>query len=94
MPITLEKIQRAMSEMAGQKSPGPEGLPVEIYLHYGRVLLPELMRALNWSVRKRELPASVRESTIIVIQKEGQDPPNTASYRLISLLNSDMKIHT
>lgn len=32
-PITLEEIQRDMKEMAGQKSPGPDGLPAEIYRH-------------------------------------------------------------
>lgn len=34
MPITLEEIQWVTNKMAGGKSPGPDGLPVEIYQHY------------------------------------------------------------
>lgn len=78
--------------MAGQKSPGPVGFPTETYRHYGKVLLPELLRVLNWSALRGELPPSVMESTIIVIPKEGKDLLNPASYRPISLLNSDIKI--
>lgn len=78
--------------MAGQKSPGPDGLPVKIYWHFGRVLLPELLRVLNWSAIGGDLPSSMMESTIIVTPKEGKDSLNPASYRPISLLNSDTKI--
>lgn len=39
-----------------------------------------------------KLPASMLEATIIVIHKEGKDPLDTASYRPISLLCSDVKI--
>lgn len=39
-PITLEEMQRITNEMAKQKSPGQDGLPAEIYLHYGKVFSP------------------------------------------------------
>lgn len=91
-PITLEELQQAMSEMEGQKSPGPDGLPVEIYRHYGKILLPELLMVLNWSVTGGVLLRSMMESSKITIHKEGKDPLDTASYRPIALLNSDVKM--
>lgn len=55
-------------------------------------MLPELLRVLNWSAIGGDLPSSMMESTITVIPKEGKDSLNPASYRPISLLNSDTKI--
>lgn len=50
LPIIMEKIQRVTQEMASQKCLGPDGLPNETYQHYGKVLLPELVWVLNWSI--------------------------------------------
>lgn len=55
-PITLEEIQRVTNEMASQKSPCPDGLPAEIYQHYGKILFSELLKVLIWSVTKGALP--------------------------------------
>lgn len=77
--------------MTSQKTPGPDGLPVEIYRQYGRVLLPELLRVLNVSMIEA-LPPSMMDSTIITMYKEGKDPLDVASYRPIALLNTDIKI--
>lgn len=78
--------------MAGQKAPGPDGLPAETYRRYKKVLLPELLGVLNWSAMEGELPTSIMESTIVVIHKEGKDPLNISSCRPISLLSMDVKI--
>lgn len=79
-------------EMAGQKSPGPDGLPTAAYKCYGQVLLPELLGVLNLSAVEGELPSSMMDSTIVMIHKEGIDPFNTSSYRPISLLSTYIKI--
>lgn len=92
--ITLEEIQRAVAEMANQKSPGPDSLPVETYKYYGEVMLPELLKVLNWAEAEGKLPISMTEATVIVLHKEGKDPLETTSYRPISLLCSDVKTLT
>lgn len=69
--------------MANQKSPGPDRLPIEIYKHYGEVLLPELLKTLCGAAEEGRLPSSMTEATIIVLQKEGKDQLDTSSYRLI-----------
>lgn len=69
-----------------------DGLPAETYRRYGKVLLPELLGVLNWAAVEGELPASMMESTIVVIHKKGKDPLNPSSYRPISLLSTDIKM--
>lgn len=91
-PITLEELQQAVTGMANQKSPGPDGLQVETYKYYGEVLLPELLKVLKWTAVKGKLPFSMTEATIIVLHKEGKDPLDTSLYRPISLLCSNVKI--
>lgn len=78
--------------MAGQKASGPDGLQIEIYKTYGEVLLPRLLEVFNWAAEGGKLPASMSEATIIVLQKEVKNQLETASYRPISLLCSDVKI--
>lgn len=91
-PITLEEIKMAVAEMANNKSPGPDGLPTEIYKSYGEILLPELLKVFNWAKERGKLPPSMTEAIIIVLHKEGKDPLEPGSYRPISLLCSDVKI--
>lgn len=91
-PITLKELQLVVSGMANQKSPGPDGLPMEVYKYYGEILLPELLRILRGSELEGKLPDSMLEAIIIVIHKEAKDSLNVASYRPISLLCSDVKI--
>lgn len=78
--------------MANQKSPGLDGLRIEIYKQYGEVLLPELLKTLGEGAVGGRLPSLMTETTIIVLQKEGKDQLDTSSYRPISLLCSDIKI--
>lgn len=91
-PITLVELQQAVTSMANQKSPGPDGLPTEAYTYYGEILLPELLKALGGVPREGRLPISMLEATIVLVQKEGKDPLDVAAYRPISLLCSDAKI--
>lgn len=88
-PIALEELQLVINEMASQKTPGPDGLPVEIYRQYGKVLLPELLRVLNVSMIEGALPP-INDG--FHYYKEGKDPLDVASYRPIALLNTDIKI--
>lgn len=85
-PITLAELQQAVASMANQKSPGPDGLPIEAYKYYGEILLPELLKALGEAAREGRLPVSMLEATIIVLQKEGKDPLDVAAYIYFSLM--------
>lgn len=91
-PITSEEMWQAISDMPNRKASGPDGLPAEIYKQYGEMLVPELLKTLNWSAAVGSLPTSMSEATIVLIQKEGKDQVDTSLYRPISLLGSDVKI--
>lgn len=85
-PVALEELQKAVAALANKKSPGPDGFPVEIYKRYGEVLLPDLLRVFIGVMGEGRLPASMMETTIIVLPMKGRDPLNSSSYRPISLL--------
>lgn len=88
--ISMVEVQKAVTEAPQHKTPGPDGLPNEIYTEYGEIMLPELL--LNEAAEGGELPASMTEATINVIPKEGKDPTQPVSNRPIYLLFMDVKI--
>lgn len=91
-PLTLKELQSAVGDMAAQKSPGPDGLPIELYKKYGEVLLPLLLKVFNGAKEEGALPPSMAEAIVILLLKEGKNPIDMSSYRPISLLCSDVKI--
>lgn len=78
--------------MANQKTPGLDGFPAEIYKRYEEMLLPELLKTFNSASEEGGLPLSMRDSTIIVLPKEGKDLLDPSFYRPIVLLGTDVKI--
>lgn len=91
-PIDLKELRQTVAALTSQESPGPDGLPGEIYKKYGEVLMPMLLKVLNKAMEEGWLPASMMESSIIVLRKEGKDPLTSSSFRPISLLVADVKI--
>ena len=91
-PITEAEIIVAISAMQSGKSPGPDGFPAEFYKRFSALLSPQLAIVLSESLRLGSLPPSLNEACITLIAKKGKDPAECASYRPISLLNTDAKI--
>lgn len=56
------------------------------------VLLPLLTEVINYSAKTQTLPESFTTAIIMVIQKKNKNPLKCASYRPISLLNTDYKL--
>jgi len=59
-----------------------------------QVLSPLLLRMLNHSFNIHKLPQSLYDANISLILKKDKEETDPASYRPISLLNSDLKIFT
>lgn len=76
------------------KSPGTDGFPSEWYKIFRTQLTPLLLRSFNHTLKEGELPQSWREAIISVIHKQGKDSKECGSYRPISVLNVDYKLHT
>lgn len=78
--------------MQSGKSPGPHGFPSEFYKKFSTQLTPILTSVLCDSLKTGSLPPTFNQACITRIAKKGKDPEDCTSYRLISLLNSDVNI--
>ena len=91
-PITQAEITQAISLMQSGKTPGPDGFPSEFFKQFSRPLSAQFAAVLLESHQRGSLPPSMKEAVITFIAKKGKDPVDCASYRPISLLNTDAKI--
>lgn len=87
--ITLAELTEALEGAPHHKSPGLDGILVEVYSHYSEDLLSPL--ALTEVEEVGSLPDSMQE-IITVLPKPGKDKLLLDSYRSISLLNADVKL--
>lgn len=78
--------------MQSGKCPGPDGFPTDFFKQFSSLLSPQLGATLSNSCKQGSLPQSFSEACITLIAKKGKDPTECASYRPISLLNTDVKI--
>lgn len=78
--------------MQSGKSPGPDGLPSDFYKKFSPELSPFLCQVFSDSFDSGELPLTFNQACISLLLKKGKDPLECASYRPISLLNTDVKI--
>lgn len=61
-------------------SPGPDGLPSELYKKFSSILSPYLHTQVH------TLPPTLSEATVTVIYRKGKDAQDVGSYHLIALL--------
>lgn len=78
--------------MAGGKSPGMDGIPLEVYMQYQEHILPLLLEAYHSAYQLGILPGSFYDASIVILLKPDKNPVDCGSYRPISLLNIDYKI--
>lgn len=92
--ISSEEICWAIKDMKINKSPGPDGFPVEFFRTFADILVPEKEKTFNLIIRHGILPPSWYEAELVRIHKQGKDPQQCSSYRPIALLNVNAKILT
>ncbi|MGL4484778.1 MAG: RNA-directed DNA polymerase, partial [Anaerovoracaceae bacterium] len=91
-PILREEVLTAIRSLQTGKAPGQDGLSSEFYAEFLDILVYPLLEMFNYSLENGTLPTSLREANISLLLKKGKQPEDCASYRPISLLNSDFKI--
>ena len=74
------------------KTPGNDGLTVEVYYTFWPALGDLLVEVLNEIYERGELMASQKQGVITLIEKEAKDTLHIQNYRPITLLNVDYKI--
>lgn len=90
--ITAEEINKQIQDLKIGKTPGDDGFTNEFYKVFKSELIPLLNKAYNYALHTGKWAQTWTTSIITLILKEGKDATKCASYRPISLLNTDHKI--
>lgn len=91
--ITIDELVSALNKMKNGSSPGTDGIPVEFYKTFWKLLKDPLMDAYQYSFRTGLLSFSQRRSVITLLYKgKGLDREEIKHWRPISLTNVDYKI--
>ncbi len=93
-PITSEELYKALNKMPNNKSPGPDGLPAEFYKHFWNILSPIFHRVTIEIKTTSTIPTHMNTAAMTLLLKPNKDPSHPASYRPLSLINTDLKIIT
>ena len=89
--LSLSKLTTTLGNMSKNKSPGPDGLSVELYSKFWNLLGPILLEVINSCYADSDLCASMKTSNTRLVFKKG-DRKNVKNWQPISLLNVDYKI--
>ena len=90
--IKLNDIEKVLKSMKLNKTPGNDGLPVELYKKFWKTLNKPLLESYNYSYETNELSVSQKQAVISLLDKKDKDRLLVENWRPISLLNVDYKI--
>ena len=89
--ISDSEIYNAIAKMNRNKSPGLDGLPIEFYVKFWKVIKKELAEVIRNIAKGMELDEKQRKAVITLIHKEGE-MDKLKNWRPISLICTDVKI--
>ncbi|KAJ1149807.1 hypothetical protein NDU88_002612 [Pleurodeles waltl] len=90
-PFTLEELHLAATTSKRGKTPGSDGLPVELYVELWDLIGPDLLDLYEEMVGKGSMPQSLREGITLLYKQKGEKE-DLKNWRPISLLNVDYKL--
>ncbi|KAK6165442.1 hypothetical protein SNE40_022369 [Patella caerulea] len=90
--ISIHELYNSLKGMKKGKSPGPDGLTVEFYLHFWDILGQYYFQVISNMQELGELSNSMKRGTISLFFKKRGDKTELRNWRPISLLNVDYKI--
>jgi hypothetical protein len=85
--ISLAEIKSVLKKCKRRKAPGPDEIPMEIFLEMTDENLEEVKTILNLWWNKECVPTEVLQARVVLIYQKG-DTSRLENYRPISLLNS------
>lgn len=89
--ITLGEVAKAIKNMPNGKTPGADGIPVEVYKAFWPKIGTKLHQALLFATENKRLHQSARYGILSLIPKKERDTRIIGNWRPIMLLNIDYK---
>ena len=90
-PITTKETTKAVMRMHNNKTPGPDSLPKEFYIHFWSVLKDHMTDVFNKNFDFGTMTESQQEAILRLLYKK-EEKKLLKNWRPISLLNVDYKI--
>ena len=90
--ITEKEMFIALQSMELNKLPGNDGLTKEFYITFWNEVKAPLLRAIEKSYLVKQHSTSQKQAFTKLIEKKGRDNRYIQNWRLIPLLNVDVKI--
>lgn len=91
--LSVDDLEEAIIELAGGKSPGPDGISGDFFKLAPKEVATFLHKHWLTAMQVGHLPSSVVSATVSLLPKPGKDPSRVENLRPISLLNSSYKIY-
>ena len=91
-PFTAKEIATAVLQLNNNKSPGPDGLPIEFYKTFWKHVCKPMQNLIRTIFFTGQVNRSSAEGIINLIPKQGRDTRKLNNLRPITLLNSDYKV--
>ena len=90
--FNIEELERFLKKAKNNKSPGPDGIPMEFYKWLNSDLKHEVLDIINKILSENWFLENMEEANVVTLYKKGnvEDPAN---YRPISLLQPVYKIY-
>ena len=93
-PITENDLYESLSDLPNNKTPGSDGLTVEFYKKFWKIIKEPLCDCIKTVYETGELTVDQRRGVINLIPKADKDLRNIKNWRPISILNVDYKLIT
>lgn len=93
-PVAVQEIERAITNLKPDRSPGPDNLTAEFYKNCRNLIIPDLKELLDYCLQSDKIPDSWKEARQTLLLKTDKNKADPVSYHPISLLNTDYKILT
>ena len=93
IPITIDMVKKAISQMKAGKAPGPSGIVVEMIRAAGDMgasMIRDLAAAI---IRDGKVPSDWEQSFIVCLYKGKGDALERGNYRGLKLTEQVMKVH-
>ena len=90
--FTMTELKKVMKKLKKCRSPGPDRIHNEMLINLGPIGKQTILRLVNLTLQKGEIPRIWKNAIITPILKKGKSPEDLGSYRPISLTSSLGKI--